>query len=193
MFYGNPSITGQQQNRTGVWDSNYGGVWHLNGNGASVSTTDSTANANKATLDGSASVTSGLIDNGAALSGSGYFDAGNQPSVLPTHTGTMSVWVNPLMFTNYVIPIGNGDTSGFPEYGSMITMDSSGSIQFRVDDTYWLDGNRVFDGPLVKNQWYYLTGTWDGSNVNLYVNGTLASSTSQSVDASPCCDLRTYP
>jgi Concanavalin A-like lectin/glucanases superfamily/Domain of unknown function (DUF2341) len=31
LFYGNPNISASQQNPTAVWDSNYGGVWHLGG------------------------------------------------------------------------------------------------------------------------------------------------------------------
>jgi len=29
LFYGNSGITTDQSNKTGVWDSNYKGVWHL--------------------------------------------------------------------------------------------------------------------------------------------------------------------
>jgi RHS repeat-associated protein len=193
LFYGNSNVTASQQNATGVWDSNYGGVWHLSGNGAVVSTADSTANANNATLEGTDAVGPGEFGNGAVLNGSGYFDAGNQPSVLPTHTGTMSAWVNSIPFSNYVIPIGNGDTSGFPEYGAMITIGSNGangSVAFRVDGPSWIDGNGVSGNTLMVDQWYYLTASWDGSNVNLYVNGALVSTTGQSVDAAPCCDLK---
>jgi YD repeat-containing protein len=51
LYYGNPSAT-NQQNRAGVWDANYAGVWHL-GNGYSTAAgfyQDSTGNGNHGTL-----------------------------------------------------------------------------------------------------------------------------------------------
>ncbi|HXA64503.1 MAG TPA: DUF2341 domain-containing protein, partial [Bryobacteraceae bacterium] len=46
VYYGNGSAA-DQQNRAGVWDSNYEGVWHLP-NGTTLSGTDSTGNGNNA-------------------------------------------------------------------------------------------------------------------------------------------------
>ena len=43
VYYGNGSAA-NQQNPTGVWDSNYEGVWHLP-NGTTLSANDSTATA----------------------------------------------------------------------------------------------------------------------------------------------------
>ena len=112
MFYGNSSITTPQQNPTGVWDSNYGGVWHLGGNGTALSTADSTANANNATVSGAASPTQAEIGFGAALAGyPNYINAGNSASVSPTHTGTMSIWVNYNSFADWTTPMGNGNTT----------------------------------------------------------------------------------
>ena len=189
LFYGNSGVTASQQNTTKVWDSNYGGVWHLSVNSA-VSTADSTSNANNATLQGSATTGPGEFGSGAVLGGSSYFDAGSQTTVKPTHTGTMSAWINSAVFDNYVIPIGNGDTSGFPEFGSLLTMNSSGNVSFTVDNSDWIAGLSIGGGPLLLHRWYYLTGTWDGANVKLYINGALVSSRTQNIDSSPSNDLR---
>jgi len=48
VYYGNSSISTSQENKTGVWDSNYKGVWHL-GNGTTLTANDST-NVNNGSL-----------------------------------------------------------------------------------------------------------------------------------------------
>jgi RHS repeat-associated protein len=183
VFYGNPVITSSQQNPTGVWDSHYGGVWHLGGSGTVQSLADSTANANTATVIGSVSETPGEIGNSAVLSGgSNYISAGNNPSVLPTHTGTFSIWVNYNAFTYWTAPMGNGSNASDTN-GALFWNRTSGQIDFEVDGAGGVD--RAVGSNLVTGQWYYLTGTWDGSTVNLYEDGTLVGSTAQTTDANP--------
>src|SRR3989344_5835860 len=49
MYYGGPSSGATNQNKTGTWDANFKGVWHLP-NGTTLSATDSTSNANNGTM-----------------------------------------------------------------------------------------------------------------------------------------------
>jgi RHS repeat-associated protein len=193
IFYGNSSIIAPQQNPTGVWDSNYGGVWHLSGNGNLQSFPDSTANANTATVVGSVSAIPGPIGNGIYLNGnSNYIDAGNHPSVLPTHTGTFSTWVNYNAFSYcdygqlcFNTIMGNGNYwSG--NNGTLLS-NYGGTLYFDVDGPGGGSGDSV--GNFATGQWYYLTGTWDGSTVSLYANGALVASEAQTADASPAYDL----
>ena len=51
LFYGNSAVTISQENKTGVWDSNFHGVWHLP-NGTTLSANDSTSNGNNGTING---------------------------------------------------------------------------------------------------------------------------------------------
>ena len=48
MFYGNSAVKSDLSNKTGVWDSNYVGVWHLP-NGSGLSPNESTTNENNGT------------------------------------------------------------------------------------------------------------------------------------------------
>lgn len=64
MYYGNDSCS-SQQNATGVWDSNYKGVWHMP-NGTTLTANDATSNANNGTIYGATAGT-GQIDGGGAL------------------------------------------------------------------------------------------------------------------------------
>lgn len=92
LFYGNSSVTTDQSNKNGTWDSGYKGVWHLP-NGSTLSANDSTSNANSGTVN-NATATNGQIDGGAAFSGS------NQDIQLGAATGdldltgtmTLEVW-----------------------------------------------------------------------------------------------------
>lgn len=93
LFYGNSSITSDQSNRAGTWDSNYVGVWHLP-NGTTLSAIDSTSNGHNGTISG-ATATSGEIGGGADFSGSTDAIAlGNSSSFYNT-SFTVSAWINP--------------------------------------------------------------------------------------------------
>ena len=95
VFYGNASITSSQQNPTGVWDSNYMGVWHVANNGGQLSLADSTSNGNNATNNG-AIPTAGQIDGGMQTNGSTYATIGTPASLanLVQGNATFSAWVN---------------------------------------------------------------------------------------------------
>ena len=68
LFYGNSRITASQENKPGVWNANYEGVWHLP-NGTVLSALDSTANGNNGTLVGPPSAVAGEIGGGAGFNG----------------------------------------------------------------------------------------------------------------------------
>jgi len=186
VFYGNSAVTSSLENKTGVWDSSYGGVWHLGTNGAALSSADSTSNANNATVVGSASAATGQMGGGAGLTGSpNYIDAGNNPSVAPRHTGTFSIWVKYNAFGDWTTPMGNGNIAADAN-GAMIWNRASGELDFEIEGA---GGNRAVGGVLSTGQWYYLVGAWDGSTVKLYKNGVLAGSVAQTIDANPAYHL----
>ena len=51
LFYGNSSVTTDQSNAGGTWNSNFMGVWHFP-NGTTLSANDSPANGNNGTIGG---------------------------------------------------------------------------------------------------------------------------------------------
>src|SRR5207245_3398226 len=91
ILYGNASVTTDQSNKTGVWDGNFVGVWHL-GNGTTLDASDSTSNADNGTIS-SASVTTGEVDGGANFSASGQISI---PASTPFTSGsfTVSLWAD---------------------------------------------------------------------------------------------------
>lgn len=102
MWYGNPSVSTDQSNKTGAWDSNYVGVWHLTetltGSGQTVH--DSTSNANNLTSAGTWSASQQIAGEfGGALS----VVSGNQDqltinprpaSLQLTGDLTLEIWLN---------------------------------------------------------------------------------------------------
>src|SRR3989344_7888436 len=84
VYYGGPSSGATNQNPTGVWDSNYKGVWHLSQGDSTASAfyTDSTSNANNGTLtdaDGDSVAATGQVD--------GAFDFNGDADVISAGSG----------------------------------------------------------------------------------------------------------
>jgi hypothetical protein len=100
LFYGNSSVNSSQENRTGVWDGNFKGVWHLP-NGSTLALNDSTSSGNNPTNNG-VTAAGGQIGGGGSFSGfSQYIDAGNNASLQITGNLTIEAWVKPTDFANY--------------------------------------------------------------------------------------------
>src|SRR5262249_48996943 len=100
LMYGDSSINTNQSDPPNTWDSSFKAVWHL-GNGASLSLSDSTANANTLANVGATGATTGKISGGA-----GPFNGTTQclktvNSInLGTNKVTLSAWVNITGYTN---------------------------------------------------------------------------------------------
>lgn len=134
---------------------------------------DSSGNTNKGTISGASWNTAGRY--GAALSFNGTSSRVDIPGTasLNLTTGmTMEAWVRP-----NVVPTG---------WRSILTKEKTGGL------VYGLYGNSDTNRPsahvsigweqdtrgtaqLAVNTWTHLTGTYDGTNLRIYVNGVLAS------------------
>ncbi len=90
LFYGNSSVTTDQSNKNGTWDSSYMGVWHLP-NGTTLSANDSTTNANNGTIESTVNARSGVIDGAASFPGStgDYIRVPSSSSLKPTTALTL--------------------------------------------------------------------------------------------------------
>ncbi len=99
-WYGSSEVTSSLENKTGVWDSNFKGVWHL-GNGSTLTTNDSTSNGNNGTNNG-ATAGAGQVDGGASLDGANdYISVPNSSSLQPTGDFTITAWINPAKTENW--------------------------------------------------------------------------------------------
>ena len=176
IYYGNAAAA-DQQNKTGVWDSNYKAVWHVP-DGTTLSLVDSTGNANNGTNHG-ATATSGQMDGAANLNGASYVDAGNGASLGISSSITISGWVKyaSAAFTAWEALVTKGDSS--------YRLHLCGSCATANAFTFGMNGpTGIVD--LVSNVvptpgiFYYVVATYDGITQKIFINGSLNRSQSRS-------------
>jgi RHS repeat-associated protein len=169
MFYGNSSIAAPEQNPAGVWDSHYGGVWHLNqaGTGTVLSYPDSTVNANNGTVNGSPFSISGEVGGALDFAGSSD-DLAIRSIPLNGADYTVSAWINTPLPNN-----GSWNT---------LTRGASGDHQVIVNESNWHLGafssaaasfeDSGFAINSLPNGWHHLTASATGGTTTYYVDGS---------------------
>ncbi|NTV31323.1 DUF2341 domain-containing protein [candidate division WWE3 bacterium] len=186
MYYGNASAS-NQENRTGVWNSNYMGIWHLeeSGNGNTDEFADSTSNANHGTgryTGQTPDRTTGEIGYGqvfvpATLDG---IEVPDDATLDFTGDITLSAWVKRSTATGtWQTLMTKRSAGGQPNY--QLTIDPSGTegIAFQGGSTY-VEGSTT----LTSGTWEYIVAVVNdtSNNVTIYKNGS-SSSTLSSVSA----------
>ena len=166
MYYSNP-IVADGQNVMAVWDSDYVGVWHYDGD-----ILDSTGNNNDGTNYDSIETT-GIIGGGRSFDGNDYISYDD--SIFPSGSSprTLSAWVNHSnLLTTVQAPL---------VYGTGDTGQAYGLFQ---KNSKWLAGGYSDDITLntipTINNWYHLAMTYDGTTVRAYVDGSLDISAAKS-------------
>ncbi len=133
MFYNN-SGSSNQQNPTGVWDSNYVGVWHLNETGTGTRY-DATSNNNDGTPTNydNDEATTGIIDGADQLDGnSDYISMGNILTFANTNDLMLEAWFSTSSFAtlNPILERARLSDGARTDYGMTITDASTVSYHF---------------------------------------------------------------
>jgi hypothetical protein len=159
MQYGASSISSSEENRAGVWDGNFQGVWHLGG-GSSLSAADSTAGGHNGTIFG-ATPTAGEIAGAASFPGSGqYIDIGNMgPRPMQ---GTISMWVNAPVRSSYPNSFQTGG-GGCGNAAFRFELNSDGGFGAATGNSSCAVNGPGFTSSLSTNQWHQTTVVWDSS------------------------------
>jgi hypothetical protein len=160
-----------------TWNADFRGVWHLGEMSGTASHFDSTANGNNATTNGTTSMgTTGVVDGAAAYTGSDIGRITNVNNSL-TITGkvlTVGIWIQPTANLNQVAKVGflgklQESGGAGADYGLFYDWTA---VHFAGGG---MDFSTGYDPPI--NTWTYLAGVCDGSYLRLYVNGAQYAST----------------
>jgi hypothetical protein len=175
VYYGDSSITTDQQNITGTWNSGYAAVFHF-GNGSSLNLNDSTSNGNTLTNQNSATAATSLL--GSAVGGAVLFVAassqllsgGNSSSL--TLTGNMYV---ELLFNLTSLPSSSADYGCVSKFdlsnGWVLNIHANSGGNARNPDFQTRNGGAV-------TEVYYTTAQ---QGVTTYSAGRLVISTEQDI------------
>lgn len=183
LFYGNASVTSDQQSPAATWDTNYKGVFHLMDAGADTTVLDSTVNGHNgrnAASTASRSVTGpfagGTLGAGLTYNGSGdYTDLGNSPDWgVTTGDYTWELWLKPLYENTYSAFIDDGlfSTDGFTVSFANQAVNPNQLVVVN-------DGAQVIvpdTASLLPGTWYHVAMVKGGLNATWYVNGAMAGS-----------------
>ena len=184
LFYGNSAITTDQSNKTGVWNSNFIGVWHF-GDGTTLSANDSTSFAHNGTIVGSSiSAATGKISGGVHnfAAGTDYITIPNPADFPPDSPWTVSGWDFPTVTPSNEVIAGFGEQAG--NNGIFFGTDNVTSTAWRVavPNSYLCDGP---GGSLDTTQFQLVVGTFDGTSLRLYKNGSLIGGPTAATPVSP--------
>ena len=171
MYYGNDNAT-SGENPTGVWNSNYVMVQHLEE--ASGICTDSTSNNNNGVPNSVEQNITGRIDGADGFNiDASYIDFGNTPSLNTASAVTYESWITTSNnnLTTKIVQKGDWDGHGLGQdkwqgWQSHIYIQDKGSVK--------LDWGKKLPQA---NTWYYLTVTYDGSKMIFYVDGEKVAET----------------
>lgn len=167
MYYGKSGDT-DHRNATGVWDTNYKGVWHLP-NGTSLTANDSTG-VNNASVQGTASPVAGQVDGGQSFSGTTNYDSLlTNASLNITGSITISAWEKTSSANNMHIVGGYNASSPFSGYGFGINSGGSnaGVLQY-WDGSGWRSATT---NTYNNGAWHYVTVAVSGTTVRFYKDG----------------------
>lgn len=144
------------------------------GKGGTVN--DSSGNNNTGTWYGSGNHwASGKIGKGGIFnsSNSDYVDTGNNSILNLMGSMTVEAWVYPNPGTGQQAIIGGSSNVFSHPFGMYVRHAAGGDIGAWVNP----DGTRryVMTGTIVYGQWHHIVSTWDGTTLNLYLDGKLLS------------------
>jgi hypothetical protein len=160
MYYGNSALQ-SQQNPSGVWGSNYMGVWHLSETSGAAG--DSTSWSNDGTLRGTP--TRGIVGSiGFAYDFDGIDDYVSLANPNTQSTGTYSFWIYPHTVTGNEFNI----LASSDNYKRIHLYLSKIRVETDTNDEYFF-----FDSTILSaNTWQHVVFTRTGDIGDLYVDGS---------------------
>jgi len=160
---------GTSYNPTDVWDSNYKANWNLDELNAKDST--NIWNCTNTNMD-TGNIVSGFIGNSLSFNGVDEYVACGDIDI-PTNKLTLEGWVYPRKSQSgdYDFPFGKRDCYTYSY--DHATSAYRGNLIIKDASTNYFGSAQV---SIPINSWHYWVGTYDGTYLKVYVNGTLKNS-----------------
>src|SRR3989344_777370 len=195
VYYGGPSSGATNQNKTGVWDSNYKGVWHLKEDPAVAGTNgikDSTSNGNHGTDNGSMDANdqvAGQMNGSLDFDGSDDYVRVEDSSSLNFQNSSVSIgmWI----YWGGTVSgrtIAKANSGGSPYHGDFfMKLDTSNqklSVRFKTNDSSQTQNPEVVSSinfPINKWAHAFATFNTDTDTTRLYTNGILVAEDTVSI------------
>ena len=176
MYYDNPASS-SQADPTAVWTSNYRMVQHLEE--TSGTQYDSTSYGNNGTyygtkegIDGKIDGADGFVGNLAAAGGD-YVDCGNATSLNINNAITVSAWIKPTDQTQWNHLCTKG--CDIPNRVYQLSIEANEQIDFIINANT-TNGKATTTASVPIGAWSYVVGTYDKTNVKVYINGSEGAS-----------------
>jgi hypothetical protein len=164
-YYGN-ALASAQTSSTGVWDSNFAGVWHLNDAGSST-IQDSTINANNGT-NNSVTAATGQIGGAGSFGGSSKIQTAATGLPTGNENVSLSAWIQPSSSSGAEMIFSYGT---YPPGGeALYAYESVNTIRCGNGSTEFISAQTV-----QLNSWTHVVVTHTGSVTLIYINGVLDS------------------
>jgi hypothetical protein len=193
MYYGNPTTLSQQVPED-TWDSSYLAVWHMND--ATPSTiSDSTVNQ----YTGTKSSANQPNEENGSIGKSQNFDGINDylqfmSPIIPVGMKTLSAWFKCDTANNWgvVLTSGTGVSSGDSGTGWELTNSGNRMICYMGNGGGSSHFMKVYVAVPDTTSWHFYTMTYDGITLRMYIDGTLANSTTTTSgsESNPTNNLR---
>jgi len=141
-------------------------------------TADVSGHGHTGLIRGNPAWTGGKLGGALQLDGVGdYIDCGTNPAFDISNWITVAAWVNPKDAGDgkYHPYVTKGDHAYSLQHRHLAG-DLSDSIEFFIYDSTWQSARFVVDASF-NGEWHHVAGTYDGNDINLYVDGALKTTT----------------
>jgi hypothetical protein len=170
MYYGNSGCS-SQENITGVWDANYTMVQHLNESSGTLF--DSTNNDNDGTNSGAEYIATAKIAGGYdfVANSKDKIVVADNPTLNITESLTISAWIKTSTLSQQarIVTKGKSTTNAYILYSCL---NSNDKPYFSI----WDEGvkqSAYSNYVVTDNIWHYVVGTFNGSQIEIYIDGEL--------------------
>ncbi|MFC1755575.1 LamG domain-containing protein, partial [Thermoproteota archaeon] len=141
--------------------------------------TDYSIFGNDGNNNGATWISNGHIGGAYDFNGSGaYVDCGNDTSLGITGDISIEVWIRPDVLNSNVGIAGIQETPS--QEGYLVAGTAGNRLRFGLDS-----GSVLSASTIAVSKWTHVVGVYDGSDIMIYINGTLDNSTGYSSGSTP--------